>query len=623
MALCIPVLSLLLLCSFFRRALSDRVEVLLPDVVEVREGGTASITCSFSIPGHSHYSYLHWLYEKNGRTNIYYMGQDRQFAYDTEYKDRIRMADNFTLLISEVTLQDERTFLCQIGAGPAGFGENRTELRVYKSPEPPDITVNDVGILVTDDETPEIAKCKSRNGYPTPNITWYKNRNSLHQGRDGVNIATTVIKESSGLYTVSSTLHSRLSKEDRNASFYCEVNYRLPGMDRMMESERVNVTILYPMESVTLVVESPSRLVMEGDRVVLRCKGDGNPPPAYTFLRVQEDPVDGAEMEEEIEASDGLLILESVRRNESVHYRCRALDFNSGVSLQADTMLSVNYLDAIQMWPESPVELSLGDNATIHCSAMGSRTLAFHWQWKGEVIALGPLLNLSSVDFKSSGHYSCVATVPGVPGLNASKGVTIVVKGPPLVSVKHHSLWVLVNDVINVTCEAFGHPAPEITWSVNGSVLHKRETHQVSSELSVQVTQELLRSGVMCYARNSLGSSEELIRLQEVTVTTHPTANNTERKREESKGVLIVAIIVCILAIAVLGAVLYFLYKKGKIPCGHSGKQDITKPGTQPEDIVVEMKSDKAPEETELLPGPTGEKPLPGDQGEKYIDLRN
>ncbi|XP_029429465.1 cell surface glycoprotein MUC18-like [Rhinatrema bivittatum] len=247
---------------------------------------------------------------------------------------------------------------------------------------------------------------------------------------------------------------------------------------------------------------------------------------------------------------------------------------------------------------------------------------------KGEVIAL-VLCSPQQRGFQVRGHYSCVATVPGVPGLNASKGVTIVVKGPPLVSVKHHSLWVLVNDVINVTCEAFGHPAPEITWSVNGSVLHKRETHQVSSELSVQVTQELLRSGVMCYARNSLGSSEELIRLQEVTVTTHPTANNTvgpiqkERKREESKGVLIVAIIVCILAIAVLGAVLYFLYKKGKIPCGHSGKQDITKPGTQPEDIVVEMKSDKAPEETELLPGPTGEKPLPGDQGEKYIDLRN
>nr|XP_033773744.1 cell surface glycoprotein MUC18 isoform X2 [Geotrypetes seraphini] len=622
MALCSRVLCLLLLSSF-RHVASDRVKVSLPNVVEVRKGDDAIINCSFTIPGQANYTYLHWLYEKNGRVNIYYVGQDRQYAYDTEFKDRIHVADNFTLYISEVTLQDERTFVCQIGAGSAGFGENRTELRVYKSPDPPDITVNEVGILVTDEETPKIARCETKNGHPVPNITWYKNKYPLHQGNKEVNIATTVIKESSGLYTVSSTLHSRLSKDDKDAFFYCEVNYRLPGKDLMMESERVNVTIFYPMENVSLIVESPSRPVTEGDNVGLRCKGDGNPAPEYTFYRVWESE-DRKEMEEEIkEARDGLLMFESVRRNASGHYRCRALDLNFVVSLQADTMLSVNYLDPIQMSRESPVELNFGDNTTIVCSTMGSQPSAIQWQWEEQVIAIGPLLNLSSVDYKSGGQYSCVVTMPGVPGLNASKGVTVVVKGQPLVSVSRHLVQVVQNDVLNVTCEAFGYPAPEITWSVNGSVVHKREKHPVSSELSVQVTKELLRSGIKCSATNSLGRGEELITLQEVTVTTRPTITSTEQKRAESKGVLIVAIIVCILAIAVLGAVLYFLYKKGKIPCGHSGKQEITKPGKQQEDIVVEMKSDKAPEETELLPGPTGEKPLPGDQGEKYIDLRN
>lgn len=38
---------------------------------------------------------------------------------------------------------------------------------------------------------------------------------------------------------------------------------------------------------------------------------------------------------------------------------------------------------------------------------------------------------------------------------------------------------------------------------------------------------------------------------------------------------IIVAIIVCILVVAVLGSVIYFLHKKGKIACGHSGKQDM------------------------------------------------
>lgn len=51
----------------------------------------------------------------------------------------------------------------------------------------------------------------------------------------------------------------------------------------------------------------------------------------------------------------------------------------------------------------------------------------------------------------------------------------------------------------------------------------------------------------------------------------------TEKKlpEPESKGVAIVAVTVCVLVLAVLGAVLYFFYKKGKLPCGRSGKQEM------------------------------------------------
>lgn len=42
----------------------------------------------------------------------------------------------------------------------------------------------------------------------------------------------------------------------------------------------------------------------------------------------------------------------------------------------------------------------------------------------------------------------------------------------------------------------------------------------------------------------------------------------------EGRGVIIAVIIICILLLAILGSVLYFLYKKGKI-CGRSGKQDL------------------------------------------------
>lgn len=38
---------------------------------------------------------------------------------------------------------------------------------------------------------------------------------------------------------------------------------------------------------VELWKESPRGLVKEGDAVELRCQGDGNPPPSFSFTREQ------------------------------------------------------------------------------------------------------------------------------------------------------------------------------------------------------------------------------------------------------------------------------------------------------------------------------------------------
>lgn len=54
--------------------------------------------------------------------------------------------------------------------------------------------------------------------------------------------------------------------------------------------------------------------------------------------------------------------------------------------------------------------------------------------------------------------------------------------------------------------------------------------------------------------------------------------SGTEKKLRppaESKGVVIVAVTVCVLLLAVLGATLYYCYKKGRLPCGRSGKQEM------------------------------------------------
>ncbi|XP_069470469.1 cell surface glycoprotein MUC18 isoform X2 [Ambystoma mexicanum] len=613
---------------------AGKVLVSVPDVVEVVEGGTAQIKCSFNSTGLSNYTYQHWLYlEKDVRTQMSYMGPDRDpnspSLLDTDYKERISVLPDFTLVIRDVTLQDERPFVCQIGAGMAGFAEGRAELHVYRAPELPVIKASSDGILVTSETPEKIAECLSRNGYPAPNITWYKGQSPLHPVDDKIRVETVLTTESSGLLTVSSTLYSLVQKQDRDALFYCEVNFRMPGSDRMMESDRVNITVFYPTEKVTLVIESPQEAVKEGDTVTLFCEGDGSPPPEYSFQRVLESKNGEVGLVDMKDVSGEYLVLENVKKEDSGRYRCLALDPNNFDSdLEDEVKISVNYLESIETSPDSSVQVSLGEDLLVQCTASASMPTAFQWKKQGELVMPGPELSLSNMTYEMAGQYHCAVSVLGVPGLNGSESINITVRGRPHIMAKQRHVLVRENEMVNLTCEAFGHPAPVITWDADGSVTHTRESHRVSSQLSVLATTELLESGVTCNASNSLGSSDHTIHLEArvvvATTTILPTVTHTELKAGESKGVLIVVIIVCILLLAILGAVLYFLYKKGKIACGRSGKQSITNPDDQRDDIVVEMKSDKLPEEAELLQeSNNGEKRPSSDQGEKYIDLRN
>uniref|UniRef100_A0A6I8NR12 Ig-like domain-containing protein n=1 Tax=Ornithorhynchus anatinus TaxID=9258 RepID=A0A6I8NR12_ORNAN len=620
---------------------------------------------------------------KDQRNPIFYVYKGKGQANLGEFQDRLSLVSETQLDLARVTPRDEGDFVCQVGATDARTQENRTQLRVYKAPEEPTIQITTTGISVTNKNLEEIANCVGKNGYPAPNVTWYKNRTSLKQEKDKVNILSTRIKESNGLYTVSSHLWAQLEKGDENARFYCELSYRLPGGEHMLESKDVTIPIFYPSEKVWLEV-SPVAPLKEGDTVVLQCQADGNPPPEFTYWKKDA----AGQWQELKDTRGGPLTLKTVSREDSGHYQCRGLDLDALTELIGDEQqLLVNYVSNVRVHPKVAVGHE-GGSLTVNCTAESNLPLDFQWQREkgSKILATGPILHLSDLSRDTAGGYRCVASVPGVAGLARSKPFNVSVHRSPRVTAKPGRVPVHENELVNLTCEASGHPQPKLSWSTNGTVsgkpvslaladpslsprpppapvpglpppalpvnrppspgqvLHQTINHHVLSTLSVLVTPELLETGVVCQATNKLGSNATTILLELVSFTTltpgitavpnstpradptgrtNPNGTSTEHKRQESKGVVIVAIIVCILVLAVLGAVLYFLHKKGKLPCGRSGKQDITLPAVRKDEIVVEVKSDKLPEEMGLLQGTNGNKRAAGDQGEKYIDVKH
>lgn len=74
-----------------------------------------------------------------------------------------------------------------------------------------------------------------------------------------VEITPSVTVESSGLFSVRSELRMKVTKEDKDDQFYCEVTYFVPGGTRMTETNRINITVYcesHQESSISIMVHS-------------------------------------------------------------------------------------------------------------------------------------------------------------------------------------------------------------------------------------------------------------------------------------------------------------------------------------------------------------------------------
>ncbi|XP_061905040.1 cell surface glycoprotein MUC18 isoform X2 [Entelurus aequoreus] len=595
-----------------------RVDGTAPESVEVYLGDSAEIPCQYNIteikPSRI---YIQWFVndqESSKRVRIFY-GEDNVTTVDegTDYSGRIQVTfdQQGTLLsIQEVQLSDEREFFCTVNAMAAGQLDKKTHLRVFAPPEAPVIKGVQTGISVTNEMPSKVATCEARNGFPKPNITWYRNNMAIVPAAGRVNVWTDDSLESSKLYSMLSTLEYKVQKEDKDANFSCEISFFVPGAIRTVESSSVGVSVHYPTTMVELWRESPEGLVKEGDTVELRCHGDGNPPPTFIFSREQDPNVD-------LEAQSSVLVLQAVSRKDSGIYQCRPLDSDTRQQVKGEMQLNVHYLDPAVLVPAESEDLVRGEDLTATCNALSSLKTSTIWHKDGKMMDRGNTLHLQDVTYEMTGEYVCDVTAPSLPSLHTSGSVHIVVNGgPQLVGEEQEvQLEETVGRMVNLSCEARGHPAPSITWIFVGSqswqvVASKSSKHMTRSVVSVIVASDI---SALCNASNDLGADVRAFSIKAV-----PLITSSNPFSPEGNGVIIVVIILCLLLLAILGSVLYFLHKKGKIPCGRSGKQDISKEKTAKDDIVVEMKSEAKSEakseDVVLLKAVNGDKNGPSEQ---------
>ncbi|XP_044059274.1 melanoma cell adhesion molecule b isoform X2 [Siniperca chuatsi] len=601
------------------------VQVNMEDRVEVFRGETAQIACMYTSADGVGGMIIQWFYvtQSGEKQKIYYQDTTMKVVdRGTPFTERISVngtgaTGEVVLTISEVQIEDELEFICLIKSLTDGAGEGRTKLKVFEIPNLPTIEGVQTGISVNKDSPSMIGTCEVKNGFPKPNITWYRNNTPLRSAQDVVKIVPSITTESSGLFSAKSELSMKVVKEDKDDSFYCEVTFFVPGGTRMTETNRINITVYYPSTAVSIWVESPKGKIKEGDSIVLRCHGNGNTPSLISIMH------DG-------KSSDtNMLVLENATRLDSGDYLCTSTDTDTFEEISANTSVFVNYLDPAMVMPNDTIVVDQGQELNATCNA--SSTLQTHTVWfKDEKeVSKNQRLILNNNTFDTAGTYVCVVTVPEIEGMETRGKLHVNVQGPPEIMEPENVEMESFQTTVNVSCKVRGFPAPSVTWTTSdGKVLKtasQTETEEgIWSVVRVTVTSDIT---VFCNASNDHGTDAVTFSIKATTNTTTPatttsttifsatvkaeTAIPPKKIKKEGSGVIIAVLIICILLLAILGSVLYFLYKKGKI-CGRSGKQDLTKEKSNKDNIVVEMKSDNT-EEAVLL-GVNGEKQSSNDQ---------
>ncbi|XP_016301300.1 basal cell adhesion molecule-like isoform X2 [Sinocyclocheilus anshuiensis] len=579
------------------------VMVKVTPEVEVIKGETAKLPCSYATSAPASPIVVHWLIEVAGARKQIAYKSSQGFGVDagTGMTDRLTMGEDLSLTISPVMVEDERTYFCQVTAGPLGFSDNKTQVKVFFAPEKPMITGNNQAITVSHDTSTssEVAKCISRNAFPQPRIIWFKDATPLPEVKDQKEktyMIPSVVKEASGLYTMTSTLFMQPVKDDAKSVFHCTVEYSMPNNQIKQESsDKFSLSLLYSTENVFFKLKKQGP-VKEGDDVLMECETDGNPQPEFEFYK--EDEV--------LQGSKGTLKLKSVTRKDAGMYKCEALDFDAldGVELTKTLSLSVHYLDPVAVTPEGPLLAAKGDTVELQCKTKSSDEYTLQWKKDSKVLSQTGVLTLESVTLANAGVYLCVGAVPSVPGLQKQANVTLTITGKPEIDASVNGFVDKEGGMVTLNCSALGYPAPQFTWTPSGKESVTVVGNKVISTVTLEASAAVLKDGVICEAYNKHGRDSKNFK---VSIKSDPdkasdsNAANQAEKQQGGSSAVVIAVVVCVLLLLLLVALLFFLSKKGKLSCGKKDKKDVAS-GEVKGGIVVEMKSsDKGNEEAGLL----------------------
>ncbi|NP_001092127.1 neurolin-b precursor [Takifugu rubripes] len=534
-------------------------------------GGTLVIPCNTGAIKAEDILITKWKYDKGdglaGDLLVKQRDQNTSIIANDEYKGRVSMAANFSLLLSDARLTDQRTFTCMVVAG-ANIVEYPVNIVVYKTPT--ELKISDKAEELEIGKPTKLATCVAAEANPAANITWLKNNTPLVADGDGTSIhASVLVDPITGLSTTSSVLEYSAKKEDTNAEFTCRT------VEDDLVSQPVTFTITYSTENVVLQVTAVDPLV-EGDNLTLKCVADGNPAPTSFNFHLKGEVV-------KVENANTYTIT-NVTRDTSGEYKCSLVD---NPTMEASEEVVVKYLDVI-LSPSGTVVKNAGETLDLGLHIDSSE--ATKVSWTKDNFKLNKEPKFTKVAYSDAGRYECDVTM-GL--LNQKASFELVVEGAPVIRQLSKQRGDDGQHKVLV-CEAEGSPKPSVSWSINGTSLDESPfiNGKITHRIKVVPTANLT---VSCTVSNDFGMDTRTINVSSLFEDVR-VAKQGQTDGDQTR--LVVGVVVGLLVAAVVLGLAYWVYmKKSKQGSWKTGEKEN---GSSEEEKKLEEKVEENSQKAEV-----------------------
>ncbi|KAJ8034791.1 Roundabout-like 2 [Holothuria leucospilota] len=313
----------------------------------------------------------------------------------------------------------------------------------------PVITVHPEDQVVPKD-APTTLNCRA-DGYPKPEILWYKDREPLDLNNLHYNLLP-----NGNLFLVA-VRQSRSQSDD--GVYQCEARNRL-GVAR---SNNATLTVAYLKDEFRLEPDNTEGVV--GNPLVLECQPPkGNPSPIISWEKnrqVVEPDNDRVRI-----LPDGNLMISTAVTSDSGTYRCIATIEVIGSQRSASARVVIHERPTIVIPPEDTTALP-GETVTLQCRAQGDPSPSISWQKEGGSLPKGrhslppSSLTIRDTVAEDSGVYIC--TAENVWGSVRASAV-LDVDASPRFTVRPTDQTIREGEDIEVPCQAIGSPPPALMW---------------------------------------------------------------------------------------------------------------------------------------------------------------